>query len=102
MGDFHRPHITLIIIHKTDFVKYERTINMKKYLICLGGSHIRKSFEFPCIECAIRYVIDNPFEFVTFRLLDSKQVFIYEMRDDNEYYLVAFFDNVILENYSLC
>ncbi len=53
---------------------------MKKYLICLGGSHVRKSFEFPCIECAIMYVIDNPFEFVTFNILDSKQCFIYEMR----------------------
>ena len=26
VGDFHRPHITLIIIHKTEFVKYERII----------------------------------------------------------------------------
>lgn len=31
MGDFHRPHITLIIIHKTEFVKYERIIDMKKF-----------------------------------------------------------------------
>ena len=31
VGDFHRPHITLIIIHKPDFVKYERKIDMKKF-----------------------------------------------------------------------
>ena len=31
MGDFHCPHITMIIIHKTDFVKYERIIDMKKF-----------------------------------------------------------------------
>lgn len=31
MGDFHRSHITLIIIHKPDFVKYERIIDMKKF-----------------------------------------------------------------------
>lgn len=31
MGDFHRPHITIIITYITDFVKYERIIDMKKF-----------------------------------------------------------------------
>lgn len=31
MGDFHCPHITLIITYITDFVKYERKIDMKKF-----------------------------------------------------------------------
>jgi hypothetical protein len=31
VGDFHRPHITMIITYKTDFVKYERKIDMKKF-----------------------------------------------------------------------
>lgn len=28
VGDFHRPHITIIIIHKPEFVKYERKFIM--------------------------------------------------------------------------
>ena len=32
VGDFHRPHITIIITHKPDFVKYER-IKMKIYKV---------------------------------------------------------------------
>lgn len=37
MGDFHRPHITLIITYITDFVKYERIIKMKNYQVKFKG-----------------------------------------------------------------
>ena len=30
VGDFHRPHITIIITHKPDFVKYERKMSYEK------------------------------------------------------------------------
>lgn len=38
VGDFHRPHIILIITYITEFVKYERIIKMKKYIIKDVGS----------------------------------------------------------------
>ena len=38
VGDFHRPHIILIITYTTDFVKYERIIKMKNYIIKDVGS----------------------------------------------------------------
>ena len=38
VGDFHRPHIILIITYTTEFVKYERIIKMKKYIIKDVGS----------------------------------------------------------------
>ena len=37
MGDFHRPHITLIITYTTEFVKYERIIKMKNYQVKFKG-----------------------------------------------------------------
>jgi len=38
VGDFHRPHIILIITYTTDFVKYDRIIKMKNYIIKDVGS----------------------------------------------------------------
>lgn len=38
MGDFHRPHIIMIITYTTEFVKYERIIKMKNYIIKDAGT----------------------------------------------------------------
>lgn len=74
---------------------------MKKFKISNNISFDLKEFDFPNVESAVRYVIENPFEFVTFKLLDSKQIQIYEMREDGEYYIVAFFNNALIGDYHI-
>lgn len=74
---------------------------MKKYKISNNIDFCLKEFDFLNVESAVRYVIENPFEFVTFKLLDSKQIFIYEMKEDGEFYIVAFLDNALLGDYHI-
>ena len=71
---------------------------MKRFLITTQNNTPSKIFDFPKLDCAIQYVVDNPFEFVTFRLLDSKQIHIFEFRDD-EYYIAACVDNALTGSY---
>ncbi|MCI5905454.1 MAG: hypothetical protein MRZ61_09985 [Oscillospiraceae bacterium] len=72
---------------------------MKRFLITTQNNTPSKIFDFPNVDCAIRYVVDNPFEFVTFRLLDSKQIHIFELHDDGEYYVAACVENALTGSY---
>lgn len=72
---------------------------MKRFLITTKNNTPSKYFDFPDLYSAVRYVIDNPFEFVTFKLLDSKQIHIFELRDDGEYYVVACVENALTGSY---
>lgn len=74
---------------------------MKKYKISNNIDFSLKEFDFVNVESAVRYVIENPFEFVTYKLLDSKQIFIYEMLEDGEYYIAAFVNNALLGDYHI-
>lgn len=72
---------------------------MKHYLITTKNNTPSKHLDFPNVDCAIRYVIENPFEFVTFKLLDSKQIHIFEQHDDGEYYISACVENALTGSY---
>ena len=72
---------------------------MKRFLITTKNNTPSKIFDFPNVDIAIRYVIDNPFEFVTFKLLDSKQIHIFELSNDGEYYVVACVENALTGSY---
>lgn len=74
---------------------------MKKYKISNNIDFGLKEFDFLNVESAVHYVVENPFEFVRFKLLDSKQICIYEMREDGEFYIVAFVNNALLGDYHI-
>ena len=75
---------------------------MKNYKISNKINFVLKEFTFPNVESAIHYVIENPFEFVTFKLLDSKQICIYELGLDGDYHIVACVNNARTGDFYFC